>query len=202
MYAWDRMDRRFDFSQFNTVSAALDLRVRPADEINQPVTSNLRQIPGSVDSVRRIRAVRIRTKSLTGLVWISPVARAQPHTADIQVTDLSRRDLAQLLVQHQKFFSFASVADRDFGRVILRAARHPIVAACYRRLRGAVQVYERGVGQAPHPIHERGSRKLLAAPEQSFERRKIIPPDRIELGHMVQDGGNGKPLGQLRISNE
>src|SRR5262249_13218876 len=69
--------------------------ISASEEIDQTVGADFRQIAGLVYSIVRIgRAggrARARYKNLVRFLFVAPVARAQPHTADEQVANLARR---------------------------------------------------------------------------------------------------------------
>src|SRR5260370_33434869 len=106
-----RMERAFDLAQLDAVAAALDLRVVPADEMEQSVGAALRQVAGPVDPVVRPGTPGEGKEHAVRLLGVPPVARAQPGAADVQVAGFSCGDRAQPAVEDHQFLSLAGGAD-------------------------------------------------------------------------------------------
>src|SRR5882724_481456 len=71
---------RFNFSQFNTVAANLDLLIHPAEESDVAIGQKAGQISGLVEACSRYCAERVRNKFLCGQTWPILVAARQTIT--------------------------------------------------------------------------------------------------------------------------
>ena len=65
------------------------------------------EVPGFVNAVGRIRAVRIAKKHAARLLGVAPVPGAEPGSSNIQVPGLSPRDGPERLVEHQQLLTAA-----------------------------------------------------------------------------------------------
>ena len=154
-----------NLAEFDAESAAFDLRVGAADQIDHSIFADSRKVTGLVNAVRWIRSARILYEGLRGFHRVFPVARAQARSGDTEISDLAGRGGIQLVVKHQQRLAGAGLADGDFITLLVRAARHMVVTAGDGRFRGAVQIEEAGPGQAFHEIDKRRYRKLFSTPE-------------------------------------
>src|SRR5438309_6935055 len=70
------MQGGFDLAELDSVTAALDLRVRASQEVHEAVRPHPGQITGPVDPLLRVGTARIGEKCRAGLLRIAPVAWA------------------------------------------------------------------------------------------------------------------------------
>ncbi|SAM36211.1 hypothetical protein BN1864_LIB5394:06258 [Pseudomonas sp. 1 R 17] len=80
----------FDFAQFDTETAHLDLMVDPADVLHHAVGTVACQVAGAVQALAR-RAVRVGHETLGGEGWPRVVAACQADAADQQFTGRTHR---------------------------------------------------------------------------------------------------------------
>src|SRR6185295_17606971 len=152
------MQCSFDLSEFNSIPAALDLRVDSAEQIDGSVFFCSRQIAGLVDPL----AAAIGYKDSRGFLRIAPIAGTQADAADVEVPGFSARDWLQVLVQNEQTFPGAGLPDRNLFKLISRTLRYPVATASDGRLRRTVQSEKLRVRNSLHPVDERRGRELLS----------------------------------------
>jgi hypothetical protein len=102
------IERGFNFTKLDPIAATLDLRVGSPQKIDQSVVDS-GQIAGFVYSA----TLGVIEENRFGLFRISPVSRAQPNTADIQVPDGSDGHRLEPFVEYQQLLAVAGPADRN-----------------------------------------------------------------------------------------
>ncbi len=91
--------RRLDLARLNAEPAQLDLRVRTPDELQNPVRTPPRQVPGAVHPAAR-RPVRVRHKPLRGQAKPPQIAPRQSQPRDVELPDNTKRHRQKTAVQH------------------------------------------------------------------------------------------------------
>src|SRR5258707_527908 len=84
------VDRRFDLAELDPMSAALDLRIDTAEEEHVAVIADTREVPGPVQPAASGGIAWIGKERGCGLLGVAPVARAEPRSADVEISGLSR----------------------------------------------------------------------------------------------------------------
>src|SRR5262245_2139303 len=84
----DRVQRRFNLAQLDAVAPVLDLRVSPSDVVEEPTLIEPAEIAGCVDPAL---PAWIRDECSSGLLLVTPVARAETHTGNEDLSDLAGR---------------------------------------------------------------------------------------------------------------
>src|SRR5258708_6270814 len=87
-----RVQGDLDLAELDAVAAALDLRVGPAEEIDEPVLADPREVAGLVDAVAGIRAPRVLQEHGGRALGIPPLPGAGPGPPDLGVPDLGGPD--------------------------------------------------------------------------------------------------------------
>src|SRR4029077_486031 len=75
---------RLDFAQLYAIPSRLDWRVRPTQESNQTIRADGREVSGAIDACAGTPA-RPRKKRSMRLFRVTPVPRARPRAADVEV---------------------------------------------------------------------------------------------------------------------
>src|SRR3982074_3293971 len=101
------MQGRLDFAELDAVTAALDLGIVAAEEIEQTIGSTARQVARTVDTIVRARAPGAGKESVAGLLRVVPVSRAQTDTADVQIADFAVRHRTPLTIEGQQLLALA-----------------------------------------------------------------------------------------------
>src|SRR5262249_40263156 len=109
-------------------------------------------IAGLVDPIGEVVAERIWEKSRLRFFGVSPVPLTETDTPNVEVALFSGLNRTPLVVQHQQLFSVTGLADRNRRGRILRTRGHTKIAAGDRGLGRAVEIDERDMGQALHPV--------------------------------------------------
>src|SRR5579864_3847712 len=167
--------RRFNFSQFNPVSANLDLMVAPAQENQIPVLLPFCQVSRPVQPISSALAVRIRHKPLRRQPSLPRVPSPQSRSSDVQLPYHSHRHQPHLSVQYIQFRILDRPPDRHCSSLPLlplllpplllpalplSPTLVPVHAASHRRLRRPVLVH-----------HPRLRRLLPPPPHRPFCQR-------------------------------
>ena len=154
MQQWHRLQGGFDFSEFDPIPAAFDLRVCAAVKIDQPINPHSGQVSSLVQTISGMFAEWIGDEGSLGFLRISPVSEAQPDSPDIEIADLPCRKRTESLVKHEQFFSTAGCSDWNGALLILGTGRNRIVAAGNRRFRWTIKIRECHLRQALHPVDQ------------------------------------------------
>src|SRR5262249_51312476 len=149
------MERSLDLAQLDAIAAALDLRVRSAEEIGEPVGPAAREIAGLVDPVLRAGSARGGEERGARSLFVAPATGTHSHSAYVEVADFARSDRPQPPVEDEQLLAAASVAYGNGFALIGRTARHGVIAARDGRFRGAVEVRETSMREAAHPVDQR-----------------------------------------------
>src|SRR3982074_2663319 len=119
------MQGRLDFAELDAVTAALDLGIVAAEEIEQTIGSTARPVARTVDTIVRARAPGAGKESVAGLLRVVPVSRAQTDTADVQIADFAVRQLTPLTIEDHQLLAVAGGADGNRLPPRRPGARHP-----------------------------------------------------------------------------
>ena len=200
-------DHRVDLGGFHSLTPDLDLTVRPAD-VDQlaGVAIPPHQVPGAVAA----HAVGAGDERRSGERRVTEIATGDPGSADVQLADDTRRDVAQLGVEHLGADARARMPQSD--RV---AAPECTGGHGHRRLGGAVDVENLGMLR-PHrgqigreclaaDVHQaqRTDRRRSQCADDRRRRREDADPGAVEEpGEVVPAGDPGRDHHEGRAGGE
>ncbi len=189
-----RDDHGLDLAEFDAVAADLDLEVDPAQVVQLPVRTPLREVARAVHALTRSteRARHEAPGGQSGLVEVPP---AQSVAGDVELPRRTHRDRAQRGVQDMH----VHIADRA-------ADRCGTLAGDVReggpdgRFRRAVEVGD-ARGELGHPARQRGRHGFRADEDPQTAQGVGVLGDQAlpEGGGRLHDGhaGRGEQAGQL-----
>src|SRR4051794_5145971 len=124
-HAGHGVHRGLDLAELDAVAAALDLRVRPAEEVHDAVLVDPSEVPGAIDPPGRVP--RVGAERRRRLLLVAPVAGREADAADVQLADPTHRRGSVAVEDHQTL-AVAGQADRHGHRLVGRHLRHVVEA--------------------------------------------------------------------------
>ena len=178
-------DTGFDLSQFDAVSADLDLMIDATKKFDTPVCSEAHQITSAVKARPSLAAERVGDKFLgrqLGLVQIFP---CQPIATDVQLTVRTNRNRLHVTIQNVH----PRVADRAANRNrLLDAAlrRHDVAAGEGGVLGRTVPIDEPIVSEHLEHSAHMGNRQRLSSCQQLAHASQTLD---LLIDHLMKQRG-------------